>query len=289
MQESLSIVIPCFNEEDYINILIEDIKESFLDLENLEIILVDDGSANYLSDNINPQQELNVQIIRNDINVGQTESLNKGFKIAKNSVIGILDADGQNPPQELRKMYNLLLEKNLDAVIGYRQNRQDNLFKTIPSKIANKFFRLLSKSKIKDLGCSLKVIKKSYLLSISLDGDLHRFIAPILEKRNLKLLQVPTVHLERTTGKTNYGLNRTIPVLIDSLYFYFTNGFLTPKRYVLGKISFYFLSIFSLLSVFVLYQKVYLDIFVHRNPLFLIAIVFLLAATQVFFSSFENK
>ena len=129
MQESLSIVIPCFNEEDYINILIEDIKESFLDLENLEIILVDDGSANYLSDNINPQQELNVQIIRNDINLGQTESPNKGFKIAKNSVIGILDADGQNPPQELRKMYNLLLEKNLDAVIGYRQNRQDNLFK----------------------------------------------------------------------------------------------------------------------------------------------------------------
>ena len=135
MQESLSIVIPCFNEEDYINILIEDIKESFLDLENLEIILVDDGSANYLSDNINPQQELNVQIIRNDINLGQTESLNKGFKIAKNSVIGILDADGQNPPQELRKMYNLLLEKNLDAVIGYRQNRQDNLFKTILQKL----------------------------------------------------------------------------------------------------------------------------------------------------------
>ena len=58
--------------------------------------------------------------------------------------------------------------------------------KTVPSKIANFLFRLLTSSSIKDLGCSLKILKKEHLVSLDLNGDMHRFIAPMLEKERLK-------------------------------------------------------------------------------------------------------
>ena len=132
------------------------------------------------------------------------------------------------------------------------------------------------------MGCSLKILRKDHIDQLNLSGDLHRFIVPILEKRDISIKQVAVKHKQRTTGYSKYGLGRIIPVVVDSLLFYFTDGFKTSYRYVIGKVSFYFFLLGIIFSAVVLYQKYITEIFVHRNPLFLIAIFFFLTSIQIF-------
>ena len=281
----LSIVIPCYNEELSINKLLTDIYENFKDLKNYEIILVDDGSHIVLKNKINSDlKKENLEVIRNEFNKGQTASINIGIQHSKGSTIGLLDGDGQNPPSELKRMFEFYLkeEDNYDAIISFRKKRKDNINKRTTSFLANLILKFLTKSQYKDLGSSLKVIRKEAIKTIKLDGELHRFIVPMLEKRNFKIKELATNHEHRRTGKSNYGLNRIVPVFVDGIQFYLSHGFTKTKRYALGKLSFFFIFFSIILNAYVLYQKFSLDIFVHRNPLFIAALIAALLGVFIF-------
>ena len=130
----LSIVIPCYNEELSINNLLIDIYDNFEDFKNYEIILVDDGSRISLKDKINSDlKKANLVVIRNEFNKGQTASIKIGIQHSRGSTIGLLDGDGQNPPSELKKMYEFYLQEddNYDAIVSFREKRKDNLNKRI--------------------------------------------------------------------------------------------------------------------------------------------------------------
>ena len=271
-QINLSIIIPCFNEEGSINSLLNELYEHFGDVQNYEVILVDDGSHTRLEEAIESSlKEEQLIILRNDFNKGQTQSIKSGLNHSRGKVIGLLDGDGQNPPSELRKLYDRFLidEKKYDAVISFRGKRKDSSSKRITSRLANLILKFFTKSNFKDLGSSLKIIKKEAIDSIKLDGELHRFIVPMLEKRNFNIVEVATDHKHRKSGKSNYGLNRIVPVFVDGIQFYLSQGFTKTKRYALGKLSFYLIFVSFILNIYVVYQKLIQDIFVHRNPLFL--------------------
>ncbi len=279
----LSIIIPAFNEEMGINKLLIELNESFKDINNYEIIIIDDGSDIPLFKNV--ESELikdNLKIIRNNFNIGQTPSIKLGLENSRGEVIALMDGDGQNPPKEVRKLYDIFCSKNLDAVISYRKKRKDSLYKKIISKCGNFILKFFTKSKFKDLGSSIKIINKNCLEDIKFNGELHRFIVPMLEKRNYSIEEYPTEHEYRQTGKTNYGLNRLIPVFVDGLLFYLSDGFTKTKRYAIGKIAFLTLFIGTVINSVVLYQKITNDIFVHRNPLFIIGITSMLISIFIF-------
>jgi len=101
-------------------------------------------------------------------NSGQTTATKIGINSAKFNNIATLDGDGQNDPNDILKMIDILQsDPNIDLVQGYRLNRVDNKYtRKIPSKIANKLVRLLADQHIKDLGCSLRVFKNSFNLSL---------------------------------------------------------------------------------------------------------------------------
>ena len=270
-QINLSIIIPCFNEEGSINSLLNELYENFRDIQNYEVILVDDGSHVSLEEAIEqPLKEEHLIILRNDFNKGQTLSIKTGLNQSRGKAIGLLDGDGQNPPSELRKLYDkFLIDGKYDAVISFREKRRDTFNKRITSRLANFILKFLTKSNFKDLGSSLKIIKKEAIDSIKIDGELHRFIVPMLEKRNFNIVEVATDHKSRISGKSNYGLNRIVPVFVDGIQFYLSQGFTKTKRYALGKLSFFLFFISFILNVYVIYQKLIHDVFVHRNPLFL--------------------
>ena len=279
----LSIVIPTFNEEQGINELLSEVRESFHDLTNFEIVLIDDGSEKPLIQNI--KKELisdELKVIRNNFNIGQTPSIKLGIENSKGEIIALMDGDGQNPPSEVRKLYDIFCSKDLDAVVSYREKRKDNLYKKIISKSGNFVLRFFTKSKFKDLGSSIKIIKKDALKTLKLDGELHRFIVPMLEKRNYRIEEHGTKHEYRKTGKSNYGLNRLIPVFVDGLLFYLSDGFTKTKRYAIGKIAFFTLFLGIIINSFVVYQKITNDIYVHRNPLFIIGITSILMSIFIF-------
>ena len=93
--------------------------------------------------------------------------------------------------------------------------------------------------------------------------------------------QIPVNHLERKFGETKYGIGRFIPVVIDSILLYLTEGFTKSSRYALGKLSVFFGFISIGFFGVAIYQKLSLSIFIHKNPIFLIGITMLFVCLQL--------
>tara|TARA_Y100001958_G_C21237737_1_gene564596 strand:- start:1587 stop:2480 length:894 start_codon:yes stop_codon:yes gene_type:complete len=290
----ISIVIPALNEEESIPSLVDELNAE-LESANLEfeIIIVDDGSITSLKKIIsNPR----VQVLENSFNRGQSFSILKGIEHSSYEYIVTLDGDGQNPPSEIIKLVDEFNKdfENVDVVCGYRKNRRDKFVRSLYSKVANFLIRLITKSKCKDLGCSLKIFKKEMVEDIKYNGDIHRILIPLFEFRNYRLKQIEVEHFERKSGKTKYGFERVTAVIVDSILLYLTDGFVNTARYSLSKLSFIFGAISALLFAISYYQKIINLVFVHRNPLFLIGIVFFIIFLQLFTFSLisfflENK
>ena len=278
-----SIVIPAYSEEENINQLLVEIEDTFKDEVDLEVILVDDGSPVSLEDVIKKSEyKFNIQIVTNRYNLGQSKSIEVGLKNSKGDVIGLIDADCQNPPKELKKLYDYFVVNNFDAIISFRKNRKDEFLRKTVSRLANFILKIFTKSKFKDLGSSLKVIKRECLESITFKGDMHRFISPMLQARGYSIFEIEVEHAERTKGVSKYGFGRIVPVIVDGILFYLTNGFTRPAKYAIGKLSLALFFISIGLNLIVVYQKIVSSIFVHRNPIFIISMVFLLLSIQIF-------
>lgn len=278
-----SIIIPAYSEEENINDLLVEIEKTFKDEVDLEIILVDDGSPVSLEEVIKKSEyKLNIQIVTNGYNLGQSKSIEVGLKNSNGDVIGMIDADCQNPPKELKKLYDYFIVNNFDAIISYRKNRKDEFLRKIVSRLANFILKIFTKSKFKDLGSSLKVIKRECLESLTFKGDMHRFISPMLQARGYSIFEIEVEHAERTKGVSKYGFGRIVPVIVDGILFYLTNGFTRPAKYAIGKLSLMLFFISLGLNLIVIYQKTVNSIFVHRNPIFIISMVFLLLSIQIF-------
>tara|TARA_Y100001958_G_C21158905_1_gene493274 strand:+ start:110 stop:991 length:882 start_codon:yes stop_codon:yes gene_type:complete len=278
-----SVVIPAYSEEENINQLLVEIEDTFKDEVDLEVILVDDGSPVPLEDVIKKSEyKFNIQIVTNRYNLGQSKSIEVGLKNSNGDVIGLIDADCQNPPKELKKLYDYFVVNNFDAIISFRKNRKDEFLRKTVSRLANFILKIFTKSKFKDLGSSLKVIKRECLESITFKGDMHRFISPMLQARGYSIFEIEVEHAERTKGVSKYGFGRIVPVIVDGILFYLTNGFTRPAKYAIGKLSLVLFIISIGLNLIVIYQKTVNSIFVHRNPIFIISMVFLLLSIQIF-------
>lgn len=281
MNQGLSIVIPALNEEENIPSLLQELSDIFENFD-YEIILIDDFSDKKLEKTLDSKNYPNLVISRNTFRQGQSESILNGINLSKFDTIGLLDGDGQNPPTELKKLYDTYLneDNNEIAVIGKRLIRKDSLSKKIPSYIANFLLRFLTKTKSKDLGCSLKIFSKNLIDDIEFEGDFHRFLTPLFEVRNIEIIEIGTEHNQREYGNSNYGIKRVFPVLVDGILFWLTKGGTKPSKYVLGNITLIFLFISSFSIIWAIYQKLALDAFIHRNPLFIIGVIFFIAALQ---------
>ena len=111
---------------------------------------------------------------------------------------------------------------------------------------------------------------------------MHRFISPMLQARGYSIFEIEVEHAERTKGVSKYGFGRIVPVIVDGILFYLTNGFTRPAKYAIGKLSLALFFISIGLNLIVVYQKIVSSIFVHRNPIFIISMVFLLLSIQIF-------
>ena len=281
--KKLSIIIPAFAEEENIPQLLTELGEVFTGVENFEVILVDDGSPVQLKNVVDFQNfDFEIILIENKYNLGQSKSIELGLKNSNGDVIGLIDADCQNPPKELKKLYDFYISNNFDAIISYRENRKDELLRKTVSRLANFILKIFTTSKFKDLGSSLKVIRRECLESITFKGDMHRFISPMLQARGYSIFEIEVEHAERTKGVSKYGFGRIVPVIVDGILFYLTNGFTRPAKYAIGKLSLALFFISIGLNLIVVYQKIVSSIFVHRNPIFIISMVFLLLSIQIF-------
>ena len=133
---NISVVIPIYNEEENIKLLIEKIDQA-LRTQNYEIILVDDGSTDRTRIVVQELNHPKVIFIELKKNYGQSLALAAGIDYAEGDYIVTMDGYLQNDPSDILMMYRKAVNEDWDLVTGIRHNRQDNFLRTFPSKIAN--------------------------------------------------------------------------------------------------------------------------------------------------------
>src|SRR4029079_3426764 len=122
-----------------------------------------------------------------------------------------------------------------DAVFGLREHRQDTFInRKLPSNLGNWLIRKVTGVEIKDMGCTLRAIKKDLAKSLTLYGEMHRFIPVLVQHAGATFVQVPVQHHPRTAGKTKYNITRTFRVLLDLITVKFMQTYLTRPMHVMG-------------------------------------------------------
>jgi glycosyltransferase involved in cell wall biosynthesis len=214
-------------------------------------------------------------------NYGQSAAFDAGFRHAAGRLVVTMDADGQNDPADIPRMVAMADGEGFDFVAGCRTGRRDGfILRKLPSLVANAIIRRITGTRLRDLGCSLKVYRRELTNELRLYGEMHRFIGVLVEGMGAKTVEVPVRHRPRTSGQSKYGLNRVFKVLLDLLTVWFMRGYQTKPIYVFGGVGMAVGAAAALLSAFVLYQKLVLGVWVHRNPLFSLSMMFSVVSVQ---------
>lgn len=237
--KDLSLVIPVYNEEDNLAPLAAEIRAA-LDGRGLEyeVLFIDDGSRD---GSFACLQELaaaddRLVAVRFRRNYGQTAAFAAGFDYARGAVIVTLDADRQNDPADIPTLL-AELDKGYDVVNGWRINRQDDLVRRFPSRVANWLIARTSGVKLRDRGCSLRAFRDYVVRDLNLYGELHRFIPELVSSAGFSMSEVPVNHRARVAGASKYGLSRTFRVILDLLTIRFLRKYGDRPMQLFGRVG----------------------------------------------------
>ncbi|MBW8011846.1 MAG: glycosyltransferase family 2 protein [Chloroflexi bacterium] len=281
---SISVVIPVFNEQDSLLDLHEGMHQALNDLKlTWEVVYVDDGSTDSSSEvleGIAEQDAEHTRVVALRRNFGQTAAIAAGIDHASGAIIVLMDGDMQNDPADIP----VLLEKideGYDLVSGWRKDRKDAfLTRTLPSRIANRIISRVTGVYLHDYGCTLKAYRREVITGFRLYGEMHRFIPAYAGYVGAKVTEVPVRHHPRKFGKTNYGLTRTIKVLLDLFTVKYLIGYVHKPIYLFGGTGFGLIGIGSLGFTFLLLRKLLYRGGVVDSPYFLVSIMLFIMGFQ---------
>src|SRR5437762_10497764 len=282
-----SIVVPFFNEQENIPPLYMRLTEVMDGIgEPYELVFVDDGSKDntfkVLSDIYEHDRRVNIVRLRR--NFGQTAALKAGFDFARGETVISMDGDLQHDPEEIPRFVEKMEEGN-DLVSGWRYQRKDSwLTRQLPSRIANWMMAKLSGVELHDFGTTFKAYRREIIQEIQLYGELHRFIPALASSAGAKIAEVPIENLQRKSGRSNYGIGRTIRVFLDLIIVKFLLDYSTRPLQFFGVIGGCGAGLGSLLACFLAYEKFYLHkaIMAEHGPLMVLAVALFISGVQFF-------
>jgi len=214
----ISVVIPVFNEEENLRELGERLIRTLTAMGRpYEIIFVDDGSTDgswQLLTDLNGQYPQNIRALQFHRNFGQHQAIFAGFQAANGKVMVTLDADLQNPPEEIPRLV-AKLEEGYDTVGGWRENRQDSIFRRLPSQLVNYVMSRVTGVKLRDYGCMLRAYRRSVVDSINQCQESSSFIPALANLFAHRVAEIPVGHAERERGKSKYSLIKLLRLNFD--------------------------------------------------------------------------
>ncbi|MBL8844102.1 MAG: glycosyltransferase family 2 protein [Planctomycetes bacterium] len=214
----LSVVVPAYNERESVERLVTEVEAALRPLGPFELVVVDDGSTDGTREVL---QELakghpELRVIALDRHHGQTCGTAAGIAQARGDVLVTIDADLQNPPSEIPKLLAEL--DRADAVVGYRQKRNDSGVRKFSSRFANAIRNRITRETIRDTGCSLKAFRTAQIREVALFEGMHRFLPTLLKMHGRSVVEVAVDHRPRVAGTSKYGVwNRVFKALLDCL------------------------------------------------------------------------
>ena len=213
----ISIVIPVYNEEEN---LPELLRRLFAVMNNInkpyEIILVNDGSkdsslAIMLQER---KKNPNLRIIDFNGNFGQHTAIIAGFKESRGNQVITLDADLQNPPEEIPRII-AELDSGHDSVGTIRKKRRDSFFRRYASKLINRIMNAVTGFTLHDYGCMLRGYSRDIIDIINECGEVSTFIPALAQKFAVNPVEIEVSHEARAKGESKYSLFRLIRLQFD--------------------------------------------------------------------------
>lgn len=280
----LSVIIPVFNEEETIDELKEALLKNLKEMDrSWEVIFVDDGSRDSSPDMLekivdeDPEHFLLICLRRN---FGQTAAIAAGIDHASGNIIVLMDADMQNDPADIPALVEKI-DEGYDVVSGWRIQRKDKFItRTLPSRIANGLISWVTNVKLHDYGCTLKAYRREVLTGFRLYGEMHRFIPAYAGYVGARIIEVPVKHHPRRFGKTNYGLERTLKVILDLFTVKFLISYSHKPLYLFGGTGIGLMGVGIGTLLILMIRRLGYGISVFTSPLFPTAIMFFVLGFQ---------
>ncbi len=280
----LSVVIPVYNEVDSLPFLHQAVGAALKDVQrSWEVIYVDDGSRDgsmaVLADLVD-KDPAHVVVVEFRRNFGQTTAIAAGIDHASGDVIVFLDADMQNDPADIPMILEKL-DQGYDVVSGWRKDREDNaLTRNLPSHMANWLISNVTGVHLHDYGCTLKAYRREVITGFKLYGEMHRFIPVYANSVGAKIVEVPVQHHARKFGRSKYGLERTVKVVLDLMAVQFLTRAANKPIYLFGGVGLSLVALGFVGMIFLVLRKLAVQINILTSPLFIISVLLAMTGFQ---------
>ncbi|HRK91339.1 MAG TPA: glycosyltransferase family 2 protein [Anaerolineales bacterium] len=281
---NLSLIVPVYNEQENLPMLFKAIDQTMHSLgKTWEVVFVDDGSRDDSLSILKQQAEKDpehVRVISFRRNFGQTAAIAAGLDHSQGDIIILLDADMQNDPADI-PMLLAKLDEGYDLVSGWRKNRKDNaLTRNFPSMLANKLISWVTGVELHDYGCTLKAYRRPVLEGFRLYGEMHRFIPVFANSVGARITEVIVNHHPRRFGKTKYGLERTVKVILDLFTVKFLVSYASKPIYLFGGTGMGLMVISAIIMGYLFFRRIFFLIGVTGSPLFQTSVMFFILGFQ---------
>jgi undecaprenyl-phosphate 4-deoxy-4-formamido-L-arabinose transferase len=212
----ISIVIPVYNEEQVLQKLFERLLPVMEGMKrDYEVILVDDGSIDSSLQILRSHASDNVIVVELSRNYGQHAAVFAGFETSTGEIIVTLDADLQNPPEEIPRLVDVMESGGYEVVGTVRVMRQDTIFRKTASRIVNAITRRITGVHLNDWGCMLRAYRR-HVVEYMVSSQEHSTFIPALATSFAKdIVEIEVRHEERFAGESKYSLGKLISLHFD--------------------------------------------------------------------------
>ena len=226
----ISVLIPVLNEQESLQELQTRLHRTLEGLgKTYEIIYINDGSTdnteNMLEDFHN--RDGKVKVIEFNRNYGQHMALFAGFESAQGEIVITIDADLQNPPEEIPRLV-AKMEEGYEVVGTYRKDRKDSFLRTLPSYIVNKITARLVGVRLKDYGCMLRAYRRNIIDYMNMCPESSSFIPALANSFAKRIVEIDVGHEERKKGTSKYSPFKLLRLNFDLM----TSFSLLPIQFI---------------------------------------------------------
>jgi undecaprenyl-phosphate 4-deoxy-4-formamido-L-arabinose transferase len=213
--KKISVVIPVYNEGQGLCELFERLVPVMEGLKrNYEIVMVDDGSTDNSLEIMLRFAGERIKVVELTRNYGQHAAVFAGFKNSDGDIIITMDADLQNPPEEIPRIIELM-EQGYEVVGTIRKARKDSLFRKASSKLVNEFARRITGVNLKDWGCMLRGYSRAVVNYMIHSEEYSTFIPALATSFTKEVTEIEVEHAERLAGESKYSLTKLIALQFD--------------------------------------------------------------------------
>jgi undecaprenyl-phosphate 4-deoxy-4-formamido-L-arabinose transferase len=213
----VAVVIPVYNEEENLPELMRRLMPVMQGMgKSFEIILIDDGSSDKSLQILKGfTKNAQVKVVELTRNYGQHAAILAGFSVVNADVIITMDADLQNPPEEIPKLVKFMEEGNYDVVGSIRKGRKDSFLRILPSKVINIVARKITGVSMRDWGCMLRAYRSTVVERMIQCHEHATFIPALATVFAKRIAEIEVEHEERYGGKSSYPLSKLINLQFD--------------------------------------------------------------------------